>query len=113
MLDLKVKGLDELKRFFDDAPRRNASAAAEGLGRAGPRIETEVKKDIPTLTGRAKRGVKVSPVRQREGEAEISVTSTGTPSAFFVASEMEILASDAGEIAAEEVQAALMRAWSK
>lgn len=113
MFDMKVTGLDELLAQMDDFDRALREEMADGLGRAARTVAEETASDTPVRTGRAKAGLKGMDGRVTSTGAEAIIVSSGTPSAYFVASEQEILEHDAEEAVLEEAAAAMERALTR
>lgn len=111
MFDLEIRGLDELLAQLEAFEREWHAEVADGLGRAARTVAANTAADTPVRTGRAKRGLKGldGQVTDTAG-AVAAVISIGTPSAYFVASEREILEHDAEEVVCTEAAAAMERA---
>ena len=113
MFDIKITGLDELIAQFDRLERDWRADVAEGLGRAARTVAEETRSDTPVRTGRAKAGLQGMGGEVTSTGAEARLVSTGTPSAYFVASEREILEHDAEEAVRDEAAAAMNRALKR
>ncbi len=113
MFDIKITGLDELIAQFDRLERDWRADVAAGLGRAARTVAEETQSDTPVRTGRAKAGLRGMGGEVTSTGAEARIVSTGTPSAYFVASEREILEHDAEETVREEAAAAMERALKR
>ena len=97
MFDIKVTGIDDLLAQFDRVRDDVKDEVAQGLGRAARTVAEDTKADTPVRTGRAKAGLQGLDGEVTSTGAEARIVSTGTPSAYFVASEREILEHDAEE----------------
>ena len=113
MFELEIKGLDELIAALDRTERSWREEVADGLGRAARTVAADTAADTPVKTGRAKAGLKGLGGEVTSTGAEARIVSTGTPSAYFVASEREILEHDAEEAVLEEAAAAMERALKR
>ena len=113
MFDIKITGLDELIAQFDRAEREIREEVAEGLGRAARTVAADTAADTPVRTGRAKAGLKGMGGEVTNTGAEARIVSTGTPSAYFHASEREILEHDAEEEVVNETVEAMNRALKR
>ena len=113
MYDLKIEGLEELIAQSERVDQALGEELAEGLGAAAKRVAADTASDTPVRTGRAKAGLQGHDGRVTATGAEAIIVSTGTPSAYFHASEREILDHDAAEAANEEAAAAMTRALAK
>ena len=113
MFEIKIDGLDELLAQFDDLRAALREEAADGLGRAARSVAEETARDTPVRTGRAKAGLMGMGGEVTSTGAEAVIRSGGIPSAFFVASEREILEHDAEEAVREEAAAAMERALKR
>ena len=113
MFDLEVRGLDELIAELEKFEQALTEETADGLGRAAQRGAADTAADTPVRTGRAKRGLKGLGGEVTSTGAEAAVVSTGTHSAYFVASEQEILEHDAEEAVRDEAAEAMRRALAQ
>ena len=113
MFDIEIRGLDELIAAFDRMDRDWREDVADGLGRAARTVAEETAADTPVKTGRAKAGLKGLSGEVTSTGAEARIVSTGTPSAYFVASEREILEHDATEEVVRETVEAMNRALKR
>jgi hypothetical protein len=113
LFDIKLTGLDELIAQFDRLERDWRADVAEGLGRAARTVADETARDTPVRTGRAKAGLQGMGGEVTSTGAEARIVSTGTPSAYFVASEREILEHDAEEEVVRETVDAMNRALAR
>ena len=113
MFDIKITGLDELLEALNRMDRDWRDEMADGLGRAARSVAEETARDTPVDTGRAKAGLRGMGGEVTTTGAEARIVSTGTPSAYFVASEREILDHDAEEAVREEAAAAMERALKR
>ena len=107
---MKVQGLDRLRAALGQVSPRLREHAAEGLGRAAERVAAATQQDTPVRTSRAKAGLKGLDGKVTSTGAMAAIVSTGTPSAFFHASEKEILEHDAVEEASQAISDALQQA---
>ena len=107
---LRIEGLDGLRAQLDRVVPEVRGEVAEGLGRAARTVAEETASDTPVRTGRAKAGLRGMDGRVTSTGAEAEIISTGTPSAYFVASEQEILEHDAEEEVVRETVEAMERA---
>ena len=113
MFDIEIRGLDELIAAFDRMERDWREEVADGLGRAARTVAEATADDTPVKTGRAKAGLQGLDGKVTSTGASAGIISTGTPSAYFVASEREILEHDAEEAVLEEAAAAMERALKR
>lgn len=113
MFDIEIRGLDELIAAFDRMDRDWREEVAAGLGRAARTVAEATADDTPVKTGRAKAGLTGMGGEVTSTGAEARIVSTGTPSAYFVASEREILEHDAAEEVVRETVDAMNRALKR
>ena len=105
-----MTGIDELADQLERLKTEVPEEVTVGLGRAARRVAEETRQDTPVRTGRAKAGLQgaTDPWSFAVGP-QARITSTGTPSAYFHASEEHILEHDAEGAAVDETAKALER----